>query len=194
MRAIAGTYAIVNIDDLDITDFNQVIETSISTVRKSIDESQFLLKWNTEPLFIIDSEEYALVTGSDFENIQNNTNTVLTQNISGYNSDRYAVEHIVQIDTGSGVETGYSFFPVPTFNSYPYITSLIKFNLTAEQISTMRPIVSGSTSDAKWLPVDGTSSYVGTLSLPEQILTYNETLTLMRTTEWQRSGSLPDFS
>jgi hypothetical protein len=47
------TYAIVDIaTDLPNIDFSQIGETSSSTIRKSIDETLFIIKWNTEPTFI----------------------------------------------------------------------------------------------------------------------------------------------
>ncbi len=51
---IADTYAIINIADLPNIDFAQVGETDENTIRKSLDETQFVLKWNTEPTFIAD--------------------------------------------------------------------------------------------------------------------------------------------
>ena len=54
MRKIAETYAIINIADLPNIDFSQVGETNENTIRKSVDESQFVLKWNTTPSFIAD--------------------------------------------------------------------------------------------------------------------------------------------
>ena len=51
---IADTYAIINIADLPSIDFSQVGETDENTIRKSLDETQFVLKWNTEPTFITD--------------------------------------------------------------------------------------------------------------------------------------------
>jgi hypothetical protein len=51
---IADTYAIINIADLSNIDFSQVGETDQNTIRKSLDETQFVLKWNTEPTFITD--------------------------------------------------------------------------------------------------------------------------------------------
>ena len=47
-------YAILNIGDLDSVNFNDVISTSKETIRKSIDESQFLVKYKTTPNFISD--------------------------------------------------------------------------------------------------------------------------------------------
>lgn len=48
------TYTILNIADLAKVDFSQVGETSANTVRKSIDETQFAIKYNTTPTFISD--------------------------------------------------------------------------------------------------------------------------------------------
>tara|TARA_R100001460_G_scaffold34343_1_gene66760 strand:- start:1021 stop:1278 length:258 start_codon:yes stop_codon:yes gene_type:complete len=50
----AETYAIINITDLPLIDFSQIGETGENTIRKSLDELQFLIKWNTEPTFIAD--------------------------------------------------------------------------------------------------------------------------------------------
>jgi hypothetical protein len=51
---IAETYAIINIADLSNIDFAQVGETDQDTIRKSLDESQFVIKYNDEPTFIAD--------------------------------------------------------------------------------------------------------------------------------------------
>tara|TARA_R100000654_G_scaffold3370_1_gene11434 strand:- start:47 stop:292 length:246 start_codon:yes stop_codon:yes gene_type:complete len=48
------TYTILNISDLAKVDFTQVGETSENTIRKSIDETQFVIKYNTTPSFISD--------------------------------------------------------------------------------------------------------------------------------------------
>jgi len=50
------TYAIISIDDLPKVDFGQVGETSADTIRKSLDLTQFVLKWKHEPTFIEDGE------------------------------------------------------------------------------------------------------------------------------------------
>ncbi len=47
-------YSTISIDDLPKVDFTQVGETSADTIRKSIDLTQFVLKWNNEPTFIED--------------------------------------------------------------------------------------------------------------------------------------------
>ena len=51
------TYSFINTSDIGSVDFTQVMETSASTVRKSIDETQFILKWYTAqwPSFIAPS-------------------------------------------------------------------------------------------------------------------------------------------
>ena len=59
---IADTYAIINIADLVNVDFAQVGETDENTIRKSLDETQFVLKWNTEPSFIADGTVTPLQT------------------------------------------------------------------------------------------------------------------------------------
>ena len=48
------TYAIISIDDLPKVDFGQVGETSADTIRRSLDLTKFVLKWNVEPNFIYD--------------------------------------------------------------------------------------------------------------------------------------------
>ncbi len=47
-------YAVLNMSDLDNVNFNEVITTSKETIRKSIDESQFLTKYFITPSFIPD--------------------------------------------------------------------------------------------------------------------------------------------
>ena len=48
------TYAIININDLSKIDFTQVGQTSADTVRRSIDGTMFVLKWEQTPTFITD--------------------------------------------------------------------------------------------------------------------------------------------
>ena len=50
----AETYATINIADLPLIDFAQIGETSENTIRKSLDETEFVIKWNIEPSFITD--------------------------------------------------------------------------------------------------------------------------------------------
>lgn len=54
MNKQAETYATINIADLPLIDFSQIGETDENTIRKSLDESEFVIKWNTEPRFITD--------------------------------------------------------------------------------------------------------------------------------------------
>ena len=48
------TYAVINLSDIGLIDFAQVGQTSASTVRKSLDNTQFVIKWEEgyEPTFI----------------------------------------------------------------------------------------------------------------------------------------------
>lgn len=48
------TYSIINIADLSSVNFSEVIETSENTIRKSVDESQFVIKYLSTPSFITD--------------------------------------------------------------------------------------------------------------------------------------------
>ncbi len=47
------TYAIINTVDKDNVDFNEVVEKA-STLRHSLDRTQFVIKYETEPSFITD--------------------------------------------------------------------------------------------------------------------------------------------
>ena len=60
------TYSTALTSDIGSVDFSQVMETSINTVRKSIDESQFVLKWYTAntPTFITDNSVTLTWSGS----------------------------------------------------------------------------------------------------------------------------------
>ena len=51
------TYAVIDSIDLDLIDFSQINETSASTVRKSLDNTQFVIKWQEGyvPTFITDA-------------------------------------------------------------------------------------------------------------------------------------------
>ncbi len=47
------TYITINTDELSLVDFNEVMETSIDTVRLSVDGLETVLKWEgTEPDFV----------------------------------------------------------------------------------------------------------------------------------------------
>ena len=50
------TYAIIELADINKIDFTQIKETSISTIRKSIDNTKFVIKWvdGYTPTFITD--------------------------------------------------------------------------------------------------------------------------------------------
>jgi hypothetical protein len=51
---MTDTYSIIDINDLSKVDFTQVGETTSSTIRKSLDNSKFVLKWDQTPTFITD--------------------------------------------------------------------------------------------------------------------------------------------
>jgi len=50
------TYATINLTDVGLIDFSQIGETSVSTIRKSLDDTQFVIKWEDgfTPTFITD--------------------------------------------------------------------------------------------------------------------------------------------
>lgn len=50
------TYAVINLSDIGLIDFTQVNETSEHTIRKSLNNTEFVIKWNEgkEPAFITD--------------------------------------------------------------------------------------------------------------------------------------------
>ena len=60
------TYSTALTSDIGSVDFSQVMETSANTVRKSIDESQFVLKWYKDhiPTFISDESVTLAWSGS----------------------------------------------------------------------------------------------------------------------------------
>ena len=51
-------YAIIELADIGLIDFGQVAQSSTSTVRKSLDNTQFVIKWQEgyEPTFISNGE------------------------------------------------------------------------------------------------------------------------------------------
>ena len=53
------TYITINTDELSLVDFNQVMETSIDTVRLSVDGLQTVLKWEGDkPAFVSTLSSY----------------------------------------------------------------------------------------------------------------------------------------
>ena len=54
LRKVFKTYATINIADLPLIDFSQVGETNESTIRKSLDGTNFVIKYDSEPTFISD--------------------------------------------------------------------------------------------------------------------------------------------
>ncbi len=51
------TYATINLSDIGLIDFAQIGQTSASTVRKSLDNTEFVIKWQEGyiPTFITDA-------------------------------------------------------------------------------------------------------------------------------------------
>jgi hypothetical protein len=54
MSHLPNVYAIVNIADLGLINFSEIDETDATTIRKSLDELLFVIKWynENEPSFI----------------------------------------------------------------------------------------------------------------------------------------------
>ena len=69
MSHLPNVYATIDIADLSNVDFSQVGETSENTIRKSIDELLFVLKWEDEhePTFIADGTIEPIQTMSHSE-------------------------------------------------------------------------------------------------------------------------------
>ena len=53
-KKIAETYATISKADLELIDFSQIHETSAETIRKSLDETEFIIKYDAVPTFILD--------------------------------------------------------------------------------------------------------------------------------------------
>ena len=49
-------YAVIYLTDLDLIDFSQIEQSSASTIRKSLDDTEFVIKWEDgyTPTFIMD--------------------------------------------------------------------------------------------------------------------------------------------
>ena len=64
MSHLPDVYATINIADLSNIDFSQIGETDENTIRKSLDDSQFVIKWSNEhePSFITDGTVVPLQT------------------------------------------------------------------------------------------------------------------------------------
>ena len=64
MSHLPNVYAIINITDLSLIDFSQIGEDNENTIRKSLDETEFLIKWDDEhePTFITDGSVVPLQT------------------------------------------------------------------------------------------------------------------------------------
>lgn len=67
MKRISLVYAIINVSDISLIDFSQIGETNSDTLRKNVAETQFVIKWNTEPSFIADGSVVPVGTYSHTE-------------------------------------------------------------------------------------------------------------------------------
>jgi len=67
MKRISLVYAIINVSDINLIDFSQIGETNADTLRKNIAQTQFVIKWNTEPSFITDGSVVPVGTYSHTE-------------------------------------------------------------------------------------------------------------------------------
>lgn len=78
------TYSTALMTDIGNVDFSQVMQTDASSVRKSIDETQFVLKWMTdnEPTFITDGSVTTTWSGTHEECIQLMASAEWTEPIS----------------------------------------------------------------------------------------------------------------
>jgi len=58
------TYATINLTDVGQIDFSQVGETSANTIRKSLDDTQFVIKWEEGyiPTFITNANVVPIQT------------------------------------------------------------------------------------------------------------------------------------
>ena len=70
MKRISLVYAIINISDIDLIDFSQIGETNADTLRRNIAQTQFVIKWNTEPSFIADGSVVPVGTYNHTEILQ----------------------------------------------------------------------------------------------------------------------------
>jgi len=66
------TYAIIRLEDIGLIDFSQVAQTSSRTVRKNLDNSEFVIKWQEgqEPTFISNGKVIPLQVLSHSECLQ----------------------------------------------------------------------------------------------------------------------------
>ena len=66
------TYAIIELTDIDKIDFQQIGESSVFTIRKSLDDTQFVIKWleGYTPTFITDGSVVPVGTYNHAEILQ----------------------------------------------------------------------------------------------------------------------------
>jgi hypothetical protein len=66
------TYAVIELTDIDKIDFTQIGETSVFTIRKSLDNTQFVIKWvnGYTPTFITNGSVIPVGTYTHAEILQ----------------------------------------------------------------------------------------------------------------------------
>tara|TARA_R110002073_G_scaffold59350_2_gene149603 strand:+ start:765 stop:1076 length:312 start_codon:yes stop_codon:yes gene_type:complete len=71
MSHLPNVYATINIADLPLIDFSQIGEDNENTIRKSLDGTEFLIKWydEHEPTFIADGSVVPLQTMTPQESL-----------------------------------------------------------------------------------------------------------------------------
>ena len=69
-KRIAETYATISITDLVLIDFSQIHETSAETIRKSLDETEFVIKYDAVPSFISNGSVEILQAMNHYQALQ----------------------------------------------------------------------------------------------------------------------------
>jgi len=67
---IAETYATISTSDLGLIDFSQIHETSAETIRKSLDETEFIIKYDAVPSFISNGSVEILQAMNHYQALQ----------------------------------------------------------------------------------------------------------------------------
>ena len=88
---IADVYATINIADLPLIDFSQIGETNKNTIRKSLDLSEFIIKYNALPSFIVDGSVVPL-------QIMTHDEALVLMNTPAWSEDIDDLESLNQID------------------------------------------------------------------------------------------------
>lgn len=79
-------YLIFGVSEIDKVDFSEISETSAQTLRRSIDQTKAVIKWDVAPLYAPCPPESQVVTNGNAMVPQYDSNN----NITGYLSQPYA--------------------------------------------------------------------------------------------------------